>query len=135
MDEIAVRRQKLRQAISTMQKVLDKFKDTYDENDYDFFRDSAIKRFEYCYDLLWKCFKDTLEHDHGVIVAGPKNVFREIERLGLVSKQELALLIDMVDDRNLTSHTYNEGTAKEIFASLSGYHELMQQLATRISKE
>jgi hypothetical protein len=40
----------------------------------------------------------------------------------------------MVDHRNLTSHTYNESLADEIFAALPGYRQLMWNWLERMSK-
>jgi nucleotidyltransferase substrate binding protein (TIGR01987 family) len=135
MEQVVTRQQKLQKALHTLEKVLDKFGSAIDFEEREIYRDSTIKRFEYCYDLLWKCLKDTLEYDHGIIVTSPRTVFYEIERLELVTKAELDRLLDMIDDRNLTSHTYNEKAAGEVFMAITGHYELMQKLATKISRK
>jgi len=42
-----------------------------------------------------------------------------------LSEEQTALALSMVDDRNLTSHTYNENLADEICGELDSYAELM----------
>jgi hypothetical protein len=37
------------------------------------------------------------------------------------------LALELVDDRNLTVHTYNEELAKRIFSHLQSYAELMTE--------
>lgn len=38
----------------------------------------------------------------------------------------------MLDDRNRTSHTYNESTADEIYGNLKKYDEAMRALLEKI---
>ncbi|MBM3893911.1 DUF86 domain-containing protein [Candidatus Dependentiae bacterium] len=135
MEQVIIRQQKLKKALCTLEKVLDRFESAIDFDEKEIYRDSTIKRFEYCYDLLWKCLKDTLEFEHGIMLNSPRSVFYETERLGFVTKAGLDRLLDMIDDRNLTSHTYNEKAAGEVFIAITGHYKLMQQLAKRISKE
>lgn len=45
---------------------------------------------------------------------------------GLLSEVETRSVLMMVDDRNLTVHTYNEGLARDIFGRLSGHLELLE---------
>ena len=40
----------------------------------------------------------------------------------------------MVDDRNLTSHTYNEGLAEQIYDQLGDYAEVMAQWLSNMEK-
>lgn len=40
----------------------------------------------------------------------------------------------MIDDRNLTVHTYNEAVAEEVYNRLSGYLSLLQTLEDKLEK-
>jgi nucleotidyltransferase substrate binding protein (TIGR01987 family) len=95
-------------------------------------RDSVIKRFEFCFDLLWKCLKDHLEQNHGIDVASPKTSFRECFSQKLINEKEFATLDLMLGDRNNTSHRYDEVMAEEIAQRAANYHHLMVDLCNRL---
>jgi nucleotidyltransferase substrate binding protein (TIGR01987 family) len=91
-------------------------------------QESLIKRFEYSIDTLWKYLKVYLLTKHGVDQKSPKSVFRECLRVGIISEKEALLALEMADNRNETSHTYNEALAKEIISLIPKYYELMQNI-------
>jgi hypothetical protein len=41
----------------------------------------------------------------------------------------------MTDDRNLTSHTYDEELAKELYNKLPQYYKLMEEILKKIEKQ
>ncbi len=75
-----------------------------------------IQAFEYNHELAWKTLKDFLESKGGIKLFGSKDVSREAFKLGLLGdcEHDGVMWLDMVEKRNLTSHTYNEAIAKEI---------------------
>jgi len=79
-----------------------------------------IQSFEYNHELAWKTLKDFLESKGFTKLYGSKDVSREAFKLGLLGDSEQAgmLWLDMIEKRNLTSHTYNEATAKEIITAI-----------------
>lgn len=91
-------------------------------------QDSLIQRFEYFVDTTWKYLKEYLYVKKGVKETHPKSVFRECLKAKLVNKEESEKLIKMIDDRNLTSHTYNEILAKDIGSRIPEHYKLMQKL-------
>lgn len=95
-------------------------------------RDSVIKRFELSYDLLWKCVKDYLEHKIGILVASPKKVFLEARAQNLLAVEELQEILAVVDDRNLTAHTYDDDFADEIAQRAISHFYLMKKISERI---
>lgn len=99
-------------------------------------RDAAIQRFEYSFEVTWKTAQRYLHKIEGVDVASPKAVIRTSFTAGLLDEQATRLALEMVDDRNLTSHTYNEGLAEQIFARLNKYARLMNHwIASMSGKE
>ena len=90
-------------------------------------RDAAIQRFEYSFEAVWKAARAYLFEVEGIDAASPKRVLRESRNIGLLSDEQTALGLQMVDDRNLTSHTYQEGLAQRIYEKLDAYAELMQR--------
>jgi nucleotidyltransferase substrate binding protein (TIGR01987 family) len=75
----------------------------------------AIKCFEYCYELSWKLMKKILLKK-GVETSNPRDAFREAGINHLVDDPEM--WFDFILKRNLTSHTYDEQLANEIFEFL-----------------
>lgn len=93
-------------------------------------RDAAIQRFEYTFEALWKAGKAFLREIEGFEIGSPKGVIRGFLQVGLFTEEQTALALAMVDDRNLTSHTYNEGLAEQIYDQLDNYAELMANWLT-----
>jgi nucleotidyltransferase substrate binding protein (TIGR01987 family) len=92
-------------------------------------RDASIQRFEYTFEAVWKAAQAVLQERYGVELAAPKPVIRACFENGLLSESDTRQALAMVDHRNLTSHTYNETLADEIFAVIPAYRELMKRWA------
>jgi len=84
-------------------------------------RDAAIQRFEYTFEAMWKAAKQVLLDMEGVDVASPKGVIRSCREVQLLNEEEAIDALQMVDDRNLTVHTYNEALSLEIYSRLPSY--------------
>lgn len=96
-------------------------------------RDATIQRFEYSFDLLWKCLKAALWDAHGFDCNSPKSCFRKAFTVGLGSDVETEILLAMSDDRNATTHIYSEGEAVRVLGRIKAdYLPLMQKLARSI---
>ena len=78
--------------------------------------DATIQRFEFVIELTWKLMKEYLESENLVGFNTPKMVVKEIYKIGFIDNGEIWL--DMLNDRNLTSHTYDEETAKQIYFNI-----------------
>lgn len=96
------------------------------EEPNDIVRDAAIQRFEFTVELAWKAIQQRLRAE-GVICRSPKECLKEAFAFGLV--QDDPLWIGMMDDRNLTSHTYNKTMAKDVFDRLPKYLEPLESLS------
>lgn len=84
-------------------------------------RDKAgiIKNFEFVYELTWKTLKRKLE-DEGQITTTPKDVIRKAFEFNYILDEELWLQI--IKDRNLTVHTYDQDLADELIKEIKGPH-------------
>jgi hypothetical protein len=71
---------------------------------------------------------------YGVEFAAPKPVIRSCFENDVLSEEESRLGLSMVDRRNLTSHTYNETLADEIFAAIPAYRRLLRAWLEAMSK-
>jgi nucleotidyltransferase substrate binding protein (TIGR01987 family) len=92
--------------------------------------DASIQRFEFCIELAWKSARDLLRRDHGIEVDSPKTSLQEAFRVGLIDDE--ALWLAMLRDRNLSSHTYREALAREIFLRLPDYLRVLQRLVDSV---
>ena len=77
-----------------------------------------IQAFEYTHELAWNTLKDLLESRGVHNLYGSKDVTREAFKVGLLKNGQTWM--DMIRDRNLTSHTYNEETANAIVSAILG---------------
>ncbi|RBP00222.1 HI0074 family nucleotidyltransferase substrate-binding subunit [Rossellomorea aquimaris] len=102
------------------------------ENPNDVERDAAIQRFEFSFEASWKAAKQYLYDMEGVDIGSPKGVIRSCREVQLLEDDEAVLALEMVNDRNLTVHTYNEEVAIKIHSNLNRYYTLLQQWVERM---
>ncbi|MBO8143713.1 MAG: nucleotidyltransferase substrate binding protein [Thermodesulfobacterium sp.] len=75
-------------------------------------KDGVIQRFEYTFEIFWKTLKILLSY-LGIECYSPRSCIKEAFRQGFIEDDEIFL--DMLEDRNRSSHIYEEKTAEEIF--------------------
>lgn len=93
-------------------------------------RDSAIKRFELCFDLAWKAIKLYAKKE-GLECQSPRACFQVAFQLNLVENEEL--WPDMIDERNKSVHIYNEQSADMVYAKLRDYIAPLEDLFKRLN--
>lgn len=93
-------------------------------------RDSALLRFQLCFELAWKAIK-IRARDEGVECFSPKSCFQTAFQLNLVDYDENWL--SMVADRNLIVHLYEEDMADKIYSRLGSYLSLFEKLHSKLS--
>lgn len=98
-------------------------------------RDASIQRFEYSFEAMWKLGKQFLRDLEGIDIGSPKGVIRTFREIGMFTDDETKLALEMVDDRNLTLHTYNERVAEEIYSRLRSYSKLLVTWHGRIQQK
>lgn len=93
----------------------------------EFIRDSVIQRFEFTYELAWNMLKQRLDWE-GVVVRTPRETWQQALLAGLIADGNR--WTDMQKMRNLTSHTYDEALADEVYDFIiSAGLERFRQLA------
>ncbi len=95
-----------------LKNAFDKLNEGADIADDELQRDGVIKRFEFTFELLWKTLKIYLENQ-GIIVRSPRESLKEAFKLNLIEDEKVFL--DMLKDRNETTHIYDKETADKIF--------------------
>jgi len=79
-----------------------------------------IQSFEMTHELAWNVLKDYLEEVAGTPgLLGSKDSTREAFKRGLIEDGEVWM--DMVRCRNLSSHVYDETTARKIVEDICAY--------------
>lgn len=93
----------------------------------------AIKCFEYCYELSWKIMKRILETRGVTDINSPRAVFVAAFRNKLI--KDLDAWNSFIAQRNLTSHTYDEDLADEVFGSLGIFAQHLEEFIKTAEQE
>lgn len=98
-----------------------------------FERDSLIKRFEFTYEMAWKLMM-SFEKEYGVTeLLGSKDVVRTAFSMSLIDNGEAWL--EMIDDRNKTSHLYDEEMAADVTEEIiDTYYPLFMELQGKMEE-
>lgn len=96
-------------------------------------RDAVIQRFEFSFELVWKALKLYLERQ-GHECGGPRPTLKKAFAEGLIpTVEEADVWLQMLEDRNLTSHAYDEALATSIYRNVARhYSPLLSLMAARI---
>lgn len=123
-------------ALERFASAVDRRKEFYEKGDDDIYLDLAVKRFEFTFEMSWKAIKRYLDFT-GIGCVSPRSCYKEAFAQELITEE--AVWLDMIEMRNLTSHTYNEDEIKEIIDKLDAYKKaftnLKQTLAAALSIE
>lgn len=101
-------------------------------------KQGLIQAFEIVYELSWNVIKDFYQSQGEVSIQGSRDAFRTAFNRGLISNGEL--FMKMIKSRQLTSHTYNEEIADEIYRDIvnrfyAAFRMLDDALARQEKKE
>lgn len=91
-------------------------------------KEGLVQRFEYTFELAWKTLKDYLEHS-GIVLdqITPRAVIKQAFTSKIL--REGQEWIEMLDYRNLMSHTYNQETfEKAVNIITEKYFNLLDKL-------
>jgi len=100
-------------------------------------RDKAgiIQAFEFSFELAWKAVQK-LAVTHNKSIGSPKQAFQAAFELGWIAEGEHDGWINMIADRNLTSHTYKEDIADAVLRRINDAHiALLGKLLIAVKNE
>ena len=81
--------------------------------------DGTIQRFEFAFELAWKLMQAALRAQ-GLDAASPRAAIKVAFQIGWLPDGEG--WIDMLEDRNKTSHLYDETAAQTIYDKIKRQH-------------
>jgi len=93
--------------------------------------DACIQRFEFCIELTWKTLKKCLAIE-GIEANTPRECIQQAYSIHWINDESAWL--SMLKDRNLTSHTYKEDLALEIYHRLPLHYQAMADLYQLLSR-
>ena len=93
----------------------------YDKFALDSIRDGALQRFEFCTELAWKTMREYLLDQGYTDINSPKSVMKTAYADGIINDE--AVWIDILNSRNITSHIYDEETAKEVYENIANVYQ------------
>jgi len=89
-------------------------------------RAGLMQLFETAFELAWKVLKDYLEVE-GYTVASPREAIKKAFQIGVIKDGDTWL--EALEDRNLTSHTYDEEDAiKAVVRIKENYVSILDSL-------
>lgn len=92
-------------------KKLMEFKAIYDGSEIH--RAGMIQAFEFTFEQCWKAVQKRAGKE-GVVIASPRKALEWAMTNGWISPKKENIWLDMLSDRNLTSHTYRDVTAAAV---------------------
>jgi nucleotidyltransferase substrate binding protein (TIGR01987 family) len=114
--------QRFDEMIQTKEKL---YADGYKE----IYLDLAVQRFEFTYEMAWKTLKRLLDF-LGIDAKYPRAVFQEAYAAGLIKDE--AVWLDMIEQRNLAAHIYDEYEILPILDKLEHYNRAFGELKNTI---
>lgn len=95
--------------------------------------EGMVKRFEYTFELAWKVLKDILR-EQGIDAASPREVMKSAYKSGMLDSGEK--WIEMLDQRNLMSHTYDESNFRSAVDLIKNHYiSILNQLNQTIQSQ
>lgn len=116
MDRLHEKYEQFEAAVSRLREALEDYRSTPLSS----VRDGVIQRFEFCAELAWKTMREYLLDQGYTEINSPKAVIRQAFAYGMI--EDADGWIRLMNDRNLTSHVYDEKTAEEIFRRIEAVY-------------
>lgn len=79
-------------------------------------KQGIIQAFEFTHELAWKVMQDFFLYQGNSELRGSRDATRQAFNTGLIADGENWM--KMIQNRNLTSHTYNEETSEQIYKNI-----------------
>ena len=100
--------------------------ENYSPDKLDIVLDATVQRFEFTFELSWKAIKKFAEFVGLEGCNSPRSCLKLAYRLGWISDQKRWL--NLLEARNLTSHTYDMATAWRVYELVKENHPVFGEL-------
>jgi|SRR5579872_2368363 len=128
--------EKLELALKKFSQAVERLGDAIAEPPSNLQADAVLQRFEFTFELLWKAVRIYLAETGGIEVSSPKGTLKAAFREQVIKTEEEDLYLKMLDDRNTSSHVYDQQEANEIYARIrTTYLPAIKTLVSRLKKE
>jgi len=116
--------------IKNFQKALNRLEEGVAEAKNELDKDGVIHRFEFSVELLWKALRAVLLYQ-GIECFSPRNCVKEAFKAKIIGDDEI--ILDMLEDRNISSHVYNEEKSEALFERIKNiYLEYLKNLNLKV---
>jgi len=106
-------------SIENYTKALNKLIEGINQANDELDRDGVLQRFEFTFELFWKTLKLILKYE-GFECRSPRSCIKEAFEKDYIVDSETFL--DMLEDRNLSSHVYDEKISLEIYERIKNIY-------------
>jgi nucleotidyltransferase substrate binding protein (TIGR01987 family) len=122
--------EKIQQSLNNLERALARLKEALCEPaSNSLVIDGTIQRFEFVIELFWKAFKRILDRE-GIQVSTPRESIKQAYQVGWIEDEDAWL--EMLRDRNETSHVYDEATAQRIYESIKRNFVALERVYGRL---
>ncbi len=126
---------RLENKIDYFRSALDRLKESAEVDVTDsVIMDGVIQRFEFTFELAWKTLKAFMEYKGFSVPVSPRDILKDAYAAGIIEEGDI--FIKMLTDRNISSHTYDEEMALELYGRIKNdYISLLCELLEYVERE
>lgn len=123
-----------KERFENFQKAYKFFESVLNKNDYSQLEIARLAQsFEFTFELAWKTIKDFL-YEQGIVASYPREVIKIAYNTGLL--EDGHLWIEMLEKRNLLSHTYDVELAENALEIIrNNYSIALKQVYGKLKEE
>ena len=114
-----------------LRRAVDRLQEALSQPESEYLRDACIQRFEFCFELAWKGIQ-AVARRYGQDCPSPRAALSVAFRNGWLSDE--ATWVAMLETRNLTSHTYREPLALDVYRALPGFAVALDALVEELER-
>ncbi len=116
--------------IKNFEKALNRLEEGIKEAKNDLDKDGVIQRFEFTMEVLLKALRAILLYQ-GIECYSPRSCIKEAFKANIIDDDEI--ILDMLEDRNISSHVYNEERSNQIFERIKNvYLDYLRNLDLKV---